>query len=238
MSHAWRLIGSHRRGTLGRWHGRGSEDPSGDDRGTFVSTVEQWRPIPGFVGYEVSDQGRVRSYWRRRRGLVATSRLLKQSPNQRGYLRVGLRAGDGKTKIIFVHRLVLLAFVGPAPEGTECRHRDGRPSNNSLGNLQWNTHLVNMGDTVRHGTSGRGGRRIPKCRLWHPLIGDNVAEDGGCVTCREAAAAWRVHHSSSHTTSHSGGPSPRSRCTRRCSSSPAAPLTTSPSSRHWYQSFG
>jgi hypothetical protein len=28
-------------------------------------TPERWLPVPGFPGYDVSDQGRVRSYWRK-----------------------------------------------------------------------------------------------------------------------------------------------------------------------------
>jgi len=36
-----------------------------------------------------------------------------------------------------VDHLVLLAFVGPCPEGYECRHLDGDPANNHVDNLRW-----------------------------------------------------------------------------------------------------
>jgi hypothetical protein len=52
-----------------------------------------------------------------------------------------------------LHRLMLLTFVGPCPEGMECRHLDGDPWNNCLANLRWGTRKENGEDKVRHGTS-------------------------------------------------------------------------------------
>lgn len=58
----------------------------------------------------------------------------------------------GRGNMRRVHRLVLEAFVGPAPAGTEGCHNDGNPQNNALSNLRWDTHAENMLDQVRHGT--------------------------------------------------------------------------------------
>lgn len=55
-----------------------------------------------------------------------------------------------------IHRLVLLTFVGPCPDGMECRHLDGNPANNHLKNLQWGTKEENAQDRFAHGTSNRG----------------------------------------------------------------------------------
>ncbi len=55
-----------------------------------------------------------------------------------------------------VHRLVLEAFVGPCPEGLECRHIDGNAKNNRLFNLKWGTKKENGEDRVTHETSNRG----------------------------------------------------------------------------------
>ena len=41
-----------------------------------------------------------------------------------------MTARDGATRA-YVHKLVLLAFVGPRPKGMQCRHLDGDPGNNS-----------------------------------------------------------------------------------------------------------
>ncbi|TXC63683.1 hypothetical protein FRZ32_08435 [Sphingosinicella ginsenosidimutans] len=125
------------------------------------STVnsERWLPVPGFEGlYEVSDQGRVRSLDRvietaSRWGGIKTNRLrgriLKPTPS--GSRRQHLIVSLGRGNLVFVHRLVLLAFVGPRPDGMECRHLDGNGSNNNLSNLIWGTRLENMGDRTRLG---------------------------------------------------------------------------------------
>jgi hypothetical protein len=47
---------------------------------------------------------------------------------------------------------VLLAFVGPRPEGRLCCHRDGNCRNNHYTNLYWGTPQENGADTARHGT--------------------------------------------------------------------------------------
>ncbi len=50
-----------------------------------------------------------------------------------------------------MHRLVLEAFVGPCPEGMQCRHLDGNRSNNHIDNLAWGTPKENCADRGRHG---------------------------------------------------------------------------------------
>lgn len=65
-----------------------------------------------------------------------------------GYRQICL----GKRYVQSVHVLVLLAFVGPCPEGMECRHLDGNPANNRLDNLCWGTGSENWNDKRRHGT--------------------------------------------------------------------------------------
>ncbi len=51
----------------------------------------------------------------------------------------------------YVHRLVLLAFVGDPPPGTEACHNDGNRDNNSRANLRWDTRKANVADAARHG---------------------------------------------------------------------------------------
>jgi hypothetical protein len=72
---------------------------------------------------------------------------LCRRPN--GYMQVGLT--NKQQRHFHVHRLVLLAFVGPAPEGMECCHNDGNKANNALSNLRWDTRSANMKDRTRHG---------------------------------------------------------------------------------------
>ena len=99
-----------------------------------VNGLERWRPVHGFGNYMVSNLGRV---WSQR-----SNKCLKPQPAGKGHLRVALRR-DGGTHLRGVHRLVLIAFVGPCPEGKECLHYDDDPTNNKLGNLRWGTRTEN-----------------------------------------------------------------------------------------------
>lgn len=120
--------------------------------------TEAWLDIPGRVAYQVSDLGRVRScrkagHWKTpSAGLAAGYHLLKPHVHANGYLSVQLIRGRWD----LIHRLVLLAFVGPCPEGMECRHADGSRVNNRLTNLCWGTRIENNADKVRHGTAPLG----------------------------------------------------------------------------------
>lgn len=51
-----------------------------------------------------------------------------------------------------MHRLMLETFIGPCPEGMECRHLDGSRTNNRLDNLEWGTFTQNQEDKKKHGT--------------------------------------------------------------------------------------
>jgi hypothetical protein len=128
-------------------------------------SIVEFRPIPGWDGYCVSSDGFVWSAWERTSHKGTSSwqigdswRKLKSIPyNKYGHRQVGLH-NNGSSKIFTVHRLVLEAFVGTCPPGLECRHLDGNPSNNSINNICWDTHAVNMADKCKHGTSARGER--------------------------------------------------------------------------------
>jgi hypothetical protein len=112
----------------------------------------EYRPLPGWPDYEVGSDGSVWSRKSRHPGGLA--RRLKPAKHN-GYLVVGLcRRGEQRPR--YVHRLVLEAFVGPRPAGTECRHLDGDRANNRLENLCWGTKLENAADALRHGTRIRG----------------------------------------------------------------------------------
>ena len=64
--------------------------------------------------------------------------LLKPKKAGAGRLYVSLHK-NGKRNNLYVHRLVLITFVGPCPEGMECCHKDDNPLNNRLENLRWDT---------------------------------------------------------------------------------------------------
>lgn len=147
---------------------------------------EQWLPIPGYVGsYEVSNLGRVRAPDRiTDRGRKWRGRTLTPSPMPRGY-RVVTLWRDGKQKSALVHRLVLLAFVGPSPEGMEGLHKNGNPADNALSNLAWGTHSENQLDQVAHGTHPKASKEA--CPSGHPYDEANtyVYPGGAHRACRQ-----------------------------------------------------
>lgn len=125
-----------------------------------TSPVEEWKPIPDHIGYEVSNLGRVRSY-RSRNGrgpLQKVPHLLKEMASpKKEYLRVGLSDGSGGVLHIPIHNLVLTVFNGPRPtKEHECCHNDGNAKNNQLHNLRWGTTQDNADDRIQHGTQIRG----------------------------------------------------------------------------------
>lgn len=121
--------------------------------------TEVWKAIPGYEGvYEVSDLGRVRSLERiDAMGRVQQGRMKSAPIGSHGYPFVSLGLA-GKATCELVHRLVLLAFVGPAPPAHECRHLDGNRSNCVLANLRWGTRFENCADKLLHGTENIGER--------------------------------------------------------------------------------
>ena len=104
-----------------------------------------WAPIPSMPGYYASRDGRILSTAR------GGPREKKQRLFKKGYLIISY-----KSQIRLVHRLILEAHVGPCPDGQECRHLDGDPAHNHLGNLRWGTPSENVHDKGRHGRFPRG----------------------------------------------------------------------------------
>jgi len=110
------------------------------------SSIE-WRPVPTHAGYFACREGHL---------LGPRGRELRPMVTNTGHLYV-LTPSPRRPRKLFVHRAVLLAFVGPpAVEGLEARHLDGDPRNNDLSNLAWGTRSDNAQDRIRHGRSGRG----------------------------------------------------------------------------------
>jgi hypothetical protein len=109
--------------------------------------MEVWKLVPEYEGkYEVSDQGRVRSFQRYPQG-----RILRPGRMPGGHLSVALGRGNSQC----VHKLVLLTFVGAAPDKHECLHINGIPNDNRLANLRWGTRSENNIDAVLHQHRGK-----------------------------------------------------------------------------------
>ncbi|MGZ4516413.1 MAG: NUMOD4 motif-containing HNH endonuclease [Mycobacteriaceae bacterium] len=164
-------------------------------------------PVVGWEGfYEVSDLGRVRSlprlvrsrwkgYLRPAGGVVLAPRL-----NSNGYQQVHL-SREGTQAPRLVHRLVLEAFMGPCPSGSEGCHGSGGKGDNSLQNLRWDTSRENSLDTVRHGTNRNASKT--SCINGHPFDQANTYYANGkrgCKACRKANSAAHYRRTKEKTT--------------------------------------
>lgn len=132
----------------------------------FDSTIA-YRQVPGFPNYQVGNDGSVWSnippppYHRRHLATVIPVgpwHQMHPSRDPRGYCIVSLSHPFDHRKPHMVHRLVLLAFVGPPRRGRQCRHLNGCKWDNRLENLAWGTARQNARDRIRHGTAARGHR--------------------------------------------------------------------------------
>lgn len=95
-----------------------------------VSVLEHWQEIPDFLGYSVSDQGRVRN--------DDTERILALLVNQSGLVNVGLTRGRVQYKRS-VALLVAKAYL-PLPNDRTFNtpiNLDGDRMNNAAYNLVW-----------------------------------------------------------------------------------------------------
>ncbi len=137
--------------------------------------AEVWKDVPGYEGsYQVSSLGRVRSldrllsipgYTASWKGLPPHERCARIQPVKGKMLRPGRRSSGhvtvalGRGNSQQVHALVLLAFVGPRPEGQEVLHLNHDPTDNRLENLRYGTRSENLKMDY-----ARGVCRLPQTR--------------------------------------------------------------------------
>lgn len=151
----------------------------------------KWLPIKDFPNYEISNEGIVRR--------IDTKKILAQN-TKRGahpYKRVHL-SHEGVAKYVFVHRLVLTAFVGECPEGQQCLHNDDDPTNNCLYNLSWGTPKKN------HEAIDRSGEKNGRCKLspkdviairnsteLHSILADIYNVSAGYISQIKKGKTWK-----------------------------------------------
>jgi hypothetical protein len=154
----------------------------------------EWMPIPGWEGhYEVSGDGQVRSLDRQDRlGRPLRGRILRPVINKYGYPMLGLKRDTGRV-LVTAHKVVMLAFKGPRPDGQVVRHLDGNPANNLVSNLVYGTQSENHLDSVRHGTHVCAAKT--HCKRGHEFTPDNTYIKGnGSRECRRCVAIRRQRY--------------------------------------------
>lgn len=94
--------------------------------------MEEWKEIPGYEGlYKVSNFGSIKN----KNNIQMKPQLSKQ-----GYYKITLY--KNKKKTYFIHRLVLLAFVGQS--NLQVNHKNFNKIDNSLVNLEYVTPIENI----------------------------------------------------------------------------------------------
>ena len=110
--------------------------------------IEEWRIIPEFPRYEISNLGGVKSFTQKDPYILGGNIVGK------GYYAVSLHKFVNKKKVIrrkYIHRLVAEIFIPNPLNKEEVNHKDGNKLNNYMTNLEWVTKSENMQHAVKMG---------------------------------------------------------------------------------------
>ena len=109
--------------------------------------MEEWKNIEGFNGYQVSNEGKVKSL---NYNHTKKERILKSEKDKDGYLQVVLYK-NGKPVMKKVHRLVAQAFLENPQNLPQVNHKDECKTNNSVDNLEFcdNKYNINYGSRTQ-----------------------------------------------------------------------------------------
>lgn len=140
-----------------------------------------WATVPSWPTYGVSPDGRIRNQ--------KTKKALKLRRHEtNGHLYFLPRRG----RKCYAHRAVLEAFVGMCPPGKQCRHLDGDPTNNYVGNLCWGTPTENAADKKRHGTQPHGETSAQAKLTNREVI--EIRALRGAMSIRSVARKYGISH--------------------------------------------
>jgi hypothetical protein len=105
-----------------------------------------WKPVYNYEGlYEISNYGEIKSIDRivkSKSNRLCKGKILKQVNDKYGYQTIQLHK-NGKRSVFFIHRLVMLTFIGNEAGKSQVNHKNGNKSDNKLINLEWMTPSEN-----------------------------------------------------------------------------------------------
>jgi hypothetical protein len=130
-----------------------------------ADSTATFRPVPGFPGYRVGDDGSVWSQLRNSKGAEVLDgwHRITGGLDKDGYHKLIL-CEAGKRRYVRVNVLVLEVFAGPRPERMTAAHCNGIKGDNRVANLRWATQKSNIADKRLHGTH-QAGEKHPHHKL-------------------------------------------------------------------------
>lgn len=127
-----------------------------------MSADTEWRKVPGFIGYEISNYGEARSMGKTANQYSTGGiHLLKSFRSPDNYIKYTFsKLINGKYRQIRqgAHRLVALAFLPTVDLSLDVAHLDGNKENNHVSNLKWCSRKENDSHKDSHGTRAKGER--------------------------------------------------------------------------------
>lgn len=158
--------------------------------------VPIWKKIVDFPRYRISYQGEVFSCATKSKKQKLIWKKLSLSINSTGYKQTSFFKEKREYKM-YVHKLVLEAYVSKRPENLVCCHNDGNKLNNHVSNLRWDTPKANTHDMYKHNTM-LFGEKHPRSVLTEKLVleihdlkskGANSSEIGLILNIKERTVA-------------------------------------------------
>ena len=144
---------------------------------------EEWRTIPDWNLYEISNLGNLRSKDRIIRNnngeYLRKGRVLKTVDDKHGYKTFRFTQ-NGRQQSIKIHRLVAQVFI-PNPENKPCvNHLDNNPANNHVDNLEWCTMQENTDWMIAQGRFERteewlNNLHVSQEPIYKPVKGTNIS---------------------------------------------------------------
>jgi hypothetical protein len=126
------------------------------------------KPIPGYETLNfATEEGEI--LWlpgRNGKPFKNSKKLVRkrQFMGPTGYFLVSMPTGK-KSVMKRVSRLICAAFHGPPPyPDSECRHLNGRKTDNRPANLRWGSTKQNFADRAKHGTCKLNKRKVREIR--------------------------------------------------------------------------
>jgi hypothetical protein len=143
------------------------------------SSNETWKNIIDYEGlYQVSNFGNVKSLGNE---FTRKERLLKLSPQSKGYLTVVLQKNTTR-KMVLVHRLVAEYFIPNIDNKPQVNHINGIKTDNRIENLEWVSHRENLNHAIENNLVLKGDKNpTSKLKENEVIMIHNLLSKGVCI---------------------------------------------------------